>query len=185
MYRDKTRRRRAAGTVGAFIGALVALAPAAQALPGGPWASSSSPLKVVGGGSRVDGASYGYWQGYREDQGRGSRVQNGSYHRHILDDVGGGDGGTYVKNSWYANKNHCYVSSWSDSGGSIGCSSGWWGIGKTQTGTTKSASWQYWEAWKGADVEANSMRDKIQTCENINLWPDICSAAYFLRGANL
>jgi hypothetical protein len=29
------------------------------------------------------------------------------------------------------------------------------------------------------------MRDKIQTCENINLWPDICSTAYFLRGANL
>ena len=163
---------------------LLLLAPAAAALPGGPWASSSSPLLVKGGGGYQDGAAYGTWQGLREDQGRGSRVQNSSFHRHLHDDVGGGDTGTYLRIEWSANKNNCYVTSWSSAGATIGCSSGWWGTGSTNTGSTKSASWQYWEEWKSLDPAGSSMRSVIKVCENINAWPDICSSAYFLRGAD-
>ncbi len=177
------RYREALAVSGLFSIGLLALAPAAQALPGGPWASSSSPMYVVGTASGKDGAGYGSFQGVREDQGRGSRIQNASSHRHLRNDLGGGDAGTYVKNTWYANKTDCYVTSFSNSGGSIGCSTGWWGDGYNDTGSTKSSSWHYWETWKQLDARGSSMRDKIQVCENISLWPDFCSS-YYLRGAD-
>lgn len=180
---QRARRRQALMSLAATA-ALAGLVPAAEALPGGGWAGAAPHLQVTGSGGYVDGTSYGTWQGVRSDEGRGDGVQNSSYHRHIKDDVGGGDDGTYVKNSWYANKTDCYISAFNSTGGAIGCSAGWWSDGNTQTGSTKSISFQYWEAWHGLDPNANSIRDQIRTCENINLWPDFCSSAYFLRGAD-
>lgn len=168
---------------GLFMAGLAALAPAAQALPGGSWASPSSPASLVVNGNWKLGEAYGTFQGVREDQGRGTRIQSASAHRHILDDPGGGDAGTYVKNTWYSNSNNCYVTSFSETGGGVGCSTGWWDDGYKDTKSTKSSSWQYWETWKQLDPKGSSMRDKLQVCENMRLWPDSCST-YYLRGAD-
>jgi hypothetical protein len=44
--------------------------------------------------------------------------------------------GAYVPHHWWFNKNSCYVSSWSDRGGSVSCPTGWWKVG-TYDGMTR------------------------------------------------
>src|SRR4051794_22210856 len=101
----------------------------AQALPGGPWASQSSPLTAsyCGNSCYTAAAAYGTFQGYREDQGRGSRIQNSSFHReptHIS-----GAHGAFVNHHWYSDGDYCYLTSFSDSGASVSCQSGWHDMG--------------------------------------------------------
>lgn len=176
-----TLRRTAVAGIWAAA-AMVAVVPAANAFPGGPWASSSAPLKNYYHDQYV-GAAYGAWQGYREDQGRGSRVQDVSYHRQPVPDSYSSRG-AYVHTSWYTNGAYCYVSSWSDSGSSVACSSGWHGNGSTDTGSTKSRYWQAWESWNRADPTAESGRGQMQVCEDLVDWPNNCSTAYFIRGSH-
>lgn len=165
------------------VAAVCVLVPSASAFPGGPWASSSAPLKNYYY-DQYTGAAYGVWQGYRENQDRGSRVQDGSYHRYPNPDTKYSDRGSYVHTTWYTNGSYCYLSSFSNSGGSVACSSGWHGSGSVDTGSTKSKSWQYWESWDRADPTANSGRGKMQVCEDLVSWPNNCSTAYFVRGAH-
>jgi hypothetical protein len=175
-------RQRVAAVVVATAAAVGLGAGAAQALPGGPWASSSSPLAVSFAGWKPAGYSYGTWQGYREDQGRGSRIQDWSASR-AVSGYNGGDRGAYTKHSWYWDGSFCYVASFSDAGGSIGCSSGWHADGSNNSGSNASSTWKYWETWKGVSPEGNSGRGKMQTCWNVVSAPDTCSGPYFLRGS--
>lgn len=170
----------AAGWLSAGV---VVLAPAANAFPGGPWASASAPLKNYYH-DQYTGAAYGVWQGYREDQGRGSRVQDASWHRMPQLDTEYNDRGSYVHHDWYTNGGYCYVSSYSDAGAGVNCQNGWHPAGSTNTGSTQSKSWQYWETWDGADPTANSGRGKMRVCENLVAWPDNCSTSYFIRGSH-
>lgn len=152
----------------------------AQALPGGPWASRSAPLLVNYAGWKPAAYSYGVWQGVREDQGRGSRIQDWSASKTRQTYNRGG----YTKHSWYWNGSYCYVSSFSSSGASVGCGSGWHGDGSTNSGSNNSTTtWKYWETWKRLDPEGESGRGKMQTCFNVVWAPDTCSGAYFLRGS--
>lgn len=164
---------------GVVLGAAISGANDASALPGGPWASSSSPLKVNYAGWKPVGYVYGKWQGYREDQGRGSRVQDWSagktrntYNR-----------GVYTRHNWYWNGSYCYVSSFSDSGGGVSCASGWHADGATNSKSNNTKSWKYYETWYSADPQADSARGKMRACFNVKYSPDPCSSAYFLRGA--
>src|SRR5215216_1548257 len=94
--------------VAVWVGFGLLLAGPAVALPGGDWASSGSPLTLTYRGQNTS-AAYGSWQGYREDQGRGSRVQDWSAHR--MPGVPGwpNTDGAYVRHAWYDNANRCYV----------------------------------------------------------------------------
>ncbi len=165
--------------LGSMAGFLSAGALPAAALPGGPWASSGSPLSVNYAGWKPAGYVYGSWQGYREDEGRGSRVQDWSAGKTRSTY----DAGTYTKHSWYWNGSYCYVSSWSDSGGGASCTSGWHADGSTNSVSNNTTSWKYYETWYGADPAADSARGKMQACFNVKFAPDSCSSAYLLRGS--
>ena len=180
MFHFKSRAKLLAVVAGCTA-ALSLGAGAAQALPGGPWASSSSPLTVNYAGWTPAAYSYGQWQGTREDQGRGSRIQDWSASKtRSTYDRGG-----YTKHSWYWDGSYCYVSSFSESGGSVACTSGWHADGSANSGSNNSTTtWAYWETWQGLDPEGNSGRGKMQTCFNVVAAPDSCSGAYFLRGSS-
>src|SRR5690349_18478811 len=154
----------------------------AHALPGGNWASSTSPLYVnsSGYGGTVS-AAYGTFQGYREDQNRGSRIQDWSAHRDPNGNTS--ERGAYVNHAWYFDGNNCYVTSLSDSGGSIGCSTGWWSQGTTHTPDTESKSWQYYETWHVIDPTGSSGRAGMSACFDRVLASDYCSGTIY-RGAN-
>ncbi|GMA23415.1 hypothetical protein GCM10025864_11740 [Luteimicrobium album] len=124
--------------------------------------------------------SYGTWQGTREDQGRGSRIQDWSADKtRSTYDRGG-----YTRENWYWNGSYCYVSSFSSAGAGASCVSGWHPDGHTNSGSNNSTTtWQYWEDWIGLDPEGNSGRAKIQTCFNVKAAPDSCSSTYYLRGS--
>lgn len=172
-------------TAGATAALLVLTAGSATALPGGPWASRSVPATAVTY-AYIGAAGYGTWQGVRNDQGRGDRMQGASSHR----DPSGYNGGpgAYVRYNWFWNGTDCYVSSFSVSKASVGigrsCDDGRWsGAGKTETGRTQSKTWQYWETWKNLSPKASSGRAQIRTCYDFTLQTDPCSGSY-LRGAN-
>lgn len=161
------------------VAAGLLLAPAAaQALPGGNWASSSDPLVVKTSSGIPIGYAYGTWQGVREDQGRGTRMQDWSAHR---DPANTNERGAYVPHHWWFNKNSCYITSFSDSGGSIGCSEGWWKTGTTETPRAK-LSWAYYETWKGLDPAGSSGRGQMYVCHDYAWATDPCSSGYYLRG---
>lgn len=175
-----SRAKRIGVTIGVVTATVLGGAGAAQALPGGPWASSSSPLTASTGGQTV-AAAYGTWQGYREDQNRGSRIQDYSLHRQPQSS---GDRGAFVNHHWYTDGYNCYVSSFSDAGASVNCQNGWHDTGsETRTGNTTSTSWQGWETWKAVDATASSMRAQEFTCQDVAYASDPCSAK-LLRGAN-
>lgn len=168
-----------------FSGMLAAIGTlgvgAAQALPGGPWASSSAPLTAYTSGFPA-AAAYGTFQGYREDQGRGSRIQNAAWFRepiHVQTAHG-----AFVNHHWYTNGAFCYVSSLSSSSASVACTSGWHDTGnENRTGTNSTTSWRYQETWKAVDPTANSMRARIFTCDDIPWQSDPCSPS-IVRGAS-
>lgn len=176
-------RRKLFAVPALVLGGLVMGAGAAQALPGGPWASSSSPLSVSFAGWKPVGYSYGTWQGYREDQGRGSRIQDWSASR-AVSGYNGGDRGTYTQHSWYWDGTFCYLNSFSESGAGVGCMSGWHGDGSSNSGSNNTSTWKYWETWKGINPSGNSGRGMMKTCWNVAYAPDSCSSAYFLRGTS-
>ena len=174
-----------ARTTGAAAALLFLSAGGAAALPGGQWASRTAPATAKAY-TYTAAAAYGTWQGYRNDQGRGDRMQGSSYHRDPARYNGGP--GAYVQYNWYWNGADCYVSSFSVSkdGAGIGrsCDDGRWsGDGKTETGRTQSTNWQYWETWKNLNPKASSGRAQIRTCFDFTLQTDPCSGSY-LRGAN-
>lgn len=173
--------KRAATIVGGVVVTGALGVGAAQALPGGPWASYTAPLTAYTAGVPA-AAAFGTFQGYREDQGRGSRVQNGSYHRepvHIYSAHG-----AFVNHHWYTNGAYCYVSSLSTQSASVACQTGWHDTGQeNRTGNNSTPSWQYWETWRPADPTANSMRARIFTCDDIPWQSDPCSPS-IIRGAS-
>jgi hypothetical protein len=154
----------------------------AQALPGGPWASASEPQAVNFAGWRPVGYSYGNWQGYREDQGRGSRIQDWSASR-AVSGYNGGDRGAFTQHTWYSNGNYCYVNSFSNAGGGVACQTGWHKKGSNNSGSNASSSWKYWETWGGVDPTGNSGRGQMKTCWNVVSAPDSCAGGSYLRGA--
>lgn len=178
----KMARTAAAVSLGAVM-AVGGLAGTAEALPGGPWASSSSPLAVDFAGWKPAGFSYGVWQGYREDQGRGSRIQDSSASR-AVSGYDGGDRGAYTKHSWYWNGSYCYVNTFSNSGSGIGCTAGWHSGGSADSGSNNTASYQFWETWAGVDPNADSGRGQMKTCWNVAHAPDTCSSGSYLRGSH-
>lgn len=169
----------ALAVAGGLTTAVFGFVGVADALPGADWASASAPLKVNYAGWKPAGYSYGIWQGVRDDQGRGDRLQDWSasktrqtYNR-----------GTYTKHSWYWNGSYCYLASFSEAGVSIGCGSGWHSAGATNSRSNNSTTWKYWETWKGLSATGNSGRAKLQTCFNVKAAPDTCSSGSFLRGS--
>lgn len=180
MFGQRQGKTRAVVVAIWVLAGLLVLAPSAGALPGGKWASAKKPLNNSYRGVKV-GSSHGNWQGYREDQGRGSRVQNSTY-RKLTGRAEIKSRGTYVKHEWYFNANRCYVTSFKSAG--IGCGTGWWESGHTNTSSTKSKKWKYAQTWRRIDPKGESARGKMHTCEDLVFWPNNCSKAYFLRGSS-
>lgn len=173
--------KRAAIIAGAMLVTSVLGVGVAQALPGGPWASASAPLTAYESGKPA-AAAYGTFQGYREDQGRGSRIQNASWHRepvHVYSAHG-----AFVNHHWYTNGAYCYLSSLSTSSASVACNNGWHDTGReNRTATNSTVYWRYQETWQGIDATADSMRARIFTCDDIPWQSDPCSPSIY-RGAS-
>ncbi|MFD0207167.1 MULTISPECIES: hypothetical protein [Saccharothrix] len=147
----------------------------AQALPGGPWGT----LTVYTDSGIPIAQASGTWQGYREDQNRGSRMQDWMQYR---DPANSDSNGAYVDHDWYFNSNQCYVSSYSTSGGGIACSQGWWGAGSYDSmDRAGDSNWKYWEAWRAIDPTGTSGRGAMRACVDFSWATDPCSAA-ILRG---
>jgi hypothetical protein len=146
----------------------------AQLLPGGPWPEHSYTHYTSTVYQR------GTFQGYREDQNRGSRIQSEVAFKEVgfKSDVHG----AYMAVAWYSNANRCYVTSYSSAGGSISCSQGWWGDGTYETGRTISDSYVYWEVWNALDPAGDSGRGSFRGCLDISLATDKCTAS-ILRGS--
>jgi hypothetical protein len=148
-----------------------------QTLPGGPWPEHWY--------THYTSTVYqkGTFQGYREDQNRGSRIQSEVAFKEVgfKSDVRG----AYMAINWYANTNRCYYSAYDVSSGipvGVNCSTGWWGDGYYETQRTTSDSYWYWEVWNPVDPLASSGRGSFKGCLDIAAATDKCTAS-ILRGA--
>lgn len=181
MHRKTGRRFVGLGFLGTvlILASIAGPVTLANAIPGGPWASSSSPLTVDYAGWTPVGSVYGTWQGYREDEGRGSRVQDSS----AAKTRNTYEAGMYTKHTWYWDGSYCYISSYSNGGVSAACTTGWHQDGTTNSVSNNTTTYKYSETWYSADPEALSARGKMQACFNVKLAPDKCSKNYFVRGS--
>lgn len=167
--------KRSRTLVSAILASMM-VAPVATALPGGQWGSGTSPLHYG-----TISEAWGVWQGYREDQNRGSRIQDWSAHRSPSGPSA--DRGAYVKTDWWFNTNRCYLTSFSEAGGSIACSQGWWKTGQSTTGRTESQSWQYYDSWSPIDMGGESGKGAMFACYDRAWAPDSCSS-FIARGTS-
>lgn len=160
------------------MSALLLTTAPAQALPGGPWPPSGYLTFSWAGWSPV-GYGYGTWQGVREDQNRGSRVQDWSATKTRVTN----HRGTYVHHNWFANTNNCYMTSFESPG--FACSTGWFGSGSGNSGSNNSTTtWMYWENWDALDPKGSSARGQMSLCVNTISAPDPCSTVSYIRGSD-
>lgn len=172
MNKAKIARSSFVGAVA--VGSVLLGSLSAWAFPGTGWGT----LIASHNGAHT-GEAKGQFQGYREDMGRGSRVENLSYHRQPKL----AERGAYVAAQWYHNGNHCYLSSANEAGGSIACQNGWDSTGDTDYSvTTTSSSWQRHWQWWSIDATSGSARAKLWVCEDVALRTDRCSSPV-IRGA--
>lgn len=144
-----------------------------SALPGGSYPKRSASH----GGARVD--ERGTFQGYREDQGRGSRLQFLTEFREAGTDSD--VRGAYNQSDWYVNGNRCYISSYDSPG--VNCSSGWWYDAQEQTDRKKSNSYVAYDVWWYLDPTGSSGRASIKGCLDVAYQSDKCTSS-ILRGSS-
>lgn len=165
------------------VGMGVSSASVVGAIGGGAWYTSTAPLQVSNGGG-VAGQTYGTFKGYSESQTLGSILSNQSYHR-ARNTSANYKNGAYVQNDWSSNGYNCYVSSYSESGGSVSCQNGWSGT-KATTKTPNNTSTTTWSnrtsSWK-IDGTGSSGRTAIKVCIDISLASDPCGGPVW-RGAD-
>ena len=152
----------------------VSEAPIGTTATGASWGAECSTFYTTGM------CHTGTMQGYREDQNRGSRIQANVSFKET--GYKSDSRGAYEHVDWYYNGNKCYVTSFSDTGGSIGCSSGWWGNGSTDTDRTHSTSYVSWAVWNKVNASGDSGRGLFKAALDIANASDKYTAG-ILRGS--
>jgi hypothetical protein len=143
-------------------------------LPGGAWTEQSA----ANGSSTV--YQKGTFQGYREDQNRGSRLQAAVQFKEVgsKSDIRG----AFAEVQWWSHSNNCYITSYSSPG--ISCSTGWWLSGSpVQTDRTVSDSYVSWDMWWNLDPAGSSGRGQFKGCLDVAFGFDTCTASV-LRGSD-
>lgn len=143
-------------------------------LPGGTWTEQCYQHETSTACHR------GTFQGYREDQNRGSRLQASVGFKEVgwKSDVRG----AFAEVQWWSHSNNCYTVNFADP--TIACSVGWWRSGfPSRTGNTVSDTYVFWDMWWNLDPGGSSGRGQFYACLDIAWGFDKCTA-YVLRGSD-